>query len=1052
MPIIKIKPEERTPTAILMLMFFCIVGASITGSSARDTFFLIEFDKSLLPLMFAVVAIVMVSVITIYNRIAVNLDLIKVILVSTVFFCLTLFFIMLKLEGVVIPIFYVWIDVIISITILQFWLLASEIFDPRQAKRLFSFIGIGGSLAGISAGYLIRPFVKTFGAESLLIPTIILIGLVAAFAIVLIPYRPINSKVKATKILKQSNQSTKQRQVFDPYLRSILLMVCSAAICSRIVEYQFKISAVNTYPTSETLASFFGEYYMILNAVTLIMQLFLTGYVLNNFGVLGGLLLLPLGLAIGSISFFIFANLSSIFLARLVDQAFKFSVQSTSNEILWTPVQRQKSRRAKPLIDSSFKSIAEGIIGIIIYFFITTSLLPSNKIYLLSVPIVFFTALWVWNNFRIKTRYISTLEDAINHRHLNLENIHFDTADSHIIKTIETALNDKDIYKQLFAIDLIKNLPLNKWRETLNNLLRHGKFEVQKQILILASNRKRFLDKDILLKLSGGIDEVAALAITLNSKKVLKNLSIKLLENLSHSNGHIKAASAVGLLRINKHDKGARKILKDFLDVKDEEATALALDYLKTSSDLLPRKTLYNLLSHPSTDISISALNVAGNRLDEYYLPAIISNLGNVKTAQKARMILKPYNNISVVSALEACLENSENSLYLSLGIVRCFSIYPTIKTVSILKLLFDHNQTEISIASSDALLKIAKTGKIGEEFKNPLIKNIKKFSTHYFRLHCLKLLMKNDKNTMLMQDQIRTEQKFLVHIILKLVSLQVPNSPIESHIKSIINNRDTDLPYILEFIDTSFGKKIRNILMPIIDPEIDYKRKEIKIEQNKNDIVNSLKTWAESDNDWKSVIAIEYLLKHNQSMIEIINWGKVSPSPYLSEIFNKYPDNHNIIPITKFKNQSEQTMFTILEKTMLLKTVDLFQDIPGQLLSQISQISRAKTFEQGEIIFNEGDSGDSMFILLSGEVSIKKGRKFIAKLERGASLGEMSLLDHEARSADALAEKDSVLLKINQDVFYELMESNADIMKQIIRLLTSRIREANSKLEQSLK
>jgi CRP-like cAMP-binding protein len=110
------------------------------------------------------------------------------------------------------------------------------------------------------------------------------------------------------------------------------------------------------------------------------------------------------------------------------------------------------------------------------------------------------------------------------------------------------------------------------------------------------------------------------------------------------------------------------------------------------------------------------------------------------------------------------------------------------------------------------------------------------------------------------------------------------------------------------------------------------------------------------------------------------------------------------------------------------------------------------KNYEHGEIIFNEGDAGDSMFIVLSGEVSIKKGGKFIAKLERGASLGEMALLDHETRSADALSEKDSVLLKINQDVFYELMEGNADIMKQMIRLLTSRIREANSKLEQSLK
>jgi CRP-like cAMP-binding protein len=144
--------------------------------------------------------------------------------------------------------------------------------------------------------------------------------------------------------------------------------------------------------------------------------------------------------------------------------------------------------------------------------------------------------------------------------------------------------------------------------------------------------------------------------------------------------------------------------------------------------------------------------------------------------------------------------------------------------------------------------------------------------------------------------------------------------------------------------------------------------------------------------------------------------------------------------------------MFSILEKTILLKTVDLFQDIPGELLSQISQISRAKNYQQSDFIFNEGDSGDSLFIVLSGEISIKKGDKIIAKLERGASLGEMALLDHETRSADAFASKDSILLKINQDVFYELMEGSSDIMKQIIKLLTSRIREANSKLEQSLK
>ena len=62
-----------------------------------------------------------------------------------------------------------------------------------------------------------------------------------------------------------------------------------------------------------------------------------------------------------------------------------------------------------------------------------------------------------------------------------------------------------------------------------------------------------------------------------------------------------------------------------------------------------------------------------------------------------------------------------------------------------------------------------------------------------------------------------------------------------------------------------------------------------------------------------------------------------------------------------------------------------------------------------------------------------------------------MALLDNENRSANAIAKEESILLKINQDVFYELMESNADIMKQIIKLLTGRIRTANAKLELNL-
>ena len=191
---------------------------------------------------------------------------------------------------------------------------------------------------------------------------------------------------------------------------------------------------------------------------------------------------------------------------------------------------------------------------------------------------------------------------------------------------------------------------------------------------------------------------------------------------------------------------------------------------------------------------------------------------------------------------------------------------------------------------------------------------------------------------------------------------------------------------------------------------------------------------------------------KNNFELLNEIEWHNVANSPMLGQIFKNFPNKKTKVPLKKYTNQLEQTMFTILEKTLLLKTVDLFQEIPGELLSQVSKISKARPYEKDSAIFKEGDAGDSMFIVFEGIVSIKKGSKEIAELKKGASLGEMALLDNETRSADAIAKEDSVLLKINQDVFYELMESNADIMKQIIKLLTSRIRKANVKLETNLK
>ena len=143
--------------------------------------------------------------------------------------------------------------------------------------------------------------------------------------------------------------------------------------------------------------------------------------------------------------------------------------------------------------------------------------------------------------------------------------------------------------------------------------------------------------------------------------------------------------------------------------------------------------------------------------------------------------------------------------------------------------------------------------------------------------------------------------------------------------------------------------------------------------------------------------------------------------------------------------------MFSVLEKTLLLKAVNLFKNIPGDILSKIAQIAKEVEIGFDEKLFDQGEHGDSLYIIINGKISVTQNESSITILGEGDCIGEMALLDQEPRSAGALAKVDSILLKIDQEGFYELMSTNPEIMKQIVMILTQRVREMNKKVTGSL-
>jgi CRP-like cAMP-binding protein len=137
--------------------------------------------------------------------------------------------------------------------------------------------------------------------------------------------------------------------------------------------------------------------------------------------------------------------------------------------------------------------------------------------------------------------------------------------------------------------------------------------------------------------------------------------------------------------------------------------------------------------------------------------------------------------------------------------------------------------------------------------------------------------------------------------------------------------------------------------------------------------------------------------------------------------------------------------MLLTIEKVLILKTVNIFANIPEESLVEVASIINEVNFNDGEMIFEKGDIGKSMYIIVDGEVKVHDGDKIFATLKSRDVFGELAALDPEPRSASITATQDTLLFQLEQDALYELMSEYIDVAKGIIQVLCRRLRGGNA-------
>ena len=137
---------------------------------------------------------------------------------------------------------------------------------------------------------------------------------------------------------------------------------------------------------------------------------------------------------------------------------------------------------------------------------------------------------------------------------------------------------------------------------------------------------------------------------------------------------------------------------------------------------------------------------------------------------------------------------------------------------------------------------------------------------------------------------------------------------------------------------------------------------------------------------------------------------------------------------------------------TKYLQKITFLKRLPDSDLKRVIKIAKIQSFPKGSFIFRQEESGNQLFVVLSGLVKIfftssSRRRKTVAMLLPGDFFGEMALLDGKVRSANAMAAKPSKILAINKNDFKRLLMKDPDLTFVVLRTLCDRLRKADDQI-----
>ena len=902
--IFDIRDGEIKIALLMQGYIFLIIATLLIIKPAVSALFISELGAKNLPFAYLLVAVTAVISSYFYSKATERFPLNNIIKFTLIFSIISLAILgsllhLNLIKGWVLYAFYTGVAIYAVLATSQFWVLANLVFNVREAKRLFGFIGAGAITGGIFGGYLTTILAPFIGNENLIFVA----------AIFLMLCFPLLNKIWKTKVsvlntfkqkkrISVSEENPLKLILSSKHLTYLAAIIAVGVITARLVDYQFSYIAGERITDSDELTSFFGFWLSSFNVASLFLQLFLTRKIVGVWGVGFSLLLLPILIFLGGLLFFVFPELWVVILLKASDASLKQSINKSAVELIALPLPFQLKKRTKSFIDVVVDSIATGIAGCILIFLIKG--LNVSPMYIMAL-IVLLTFTWTYFVFKVRKEYFLSFKK-------NLEAIVPVTnkkrketvSKESFLKGMHNVFKNGEDSEILFMLDKAKEINDKRLVAPISALLNHASNKVKAEAL-----RNLFFlnEKSIYL-------EVIPFLNTQDENLVMATLEYLLLHAdndetivfdsyLDDKDSFISDAALLCLAKESRDNYSLRVKYNLFDRIENKKNNLITLPeefQLKEKIKLLHLigfsdykkgyTTILNALeNNTNPTLQGEAIIAAGNTINAFFVDALLYKLLDKTFRESAIKALINYGN-AMLLVLKEKLFIDDIDIAIRRFIPKAISAFNSQNAVDTMLISFkDSEDLSIRLECVAQLSKLKETNQnlhfnekqvaklILEECKlynNSINAMHTQIIVHYLRRKKLKATIP-DEEMKARESLIELLERRLengLQRIFKLLELRYSQNDVRMAYKGILSDEQDKRTNAIEFLDILLNPNLKSVLIPIVEATILDTSSEEVIETISKNKLTEMECFHNILNgkDVKLKLAVLYLIEKKES------------------------------------------------------------------------------------------------------------------------------------------------------------------------------------------